>query len=452
MEQASSQPPHENPNFIQAKNEHHETSELTSHNINSLESSPMALDGLSSELTFNTSNIKPPKIPHGYKMIDDLLSYEQPSLIKREDSDTIPAGSGEGGTWSEPEVHPVQLKQESLSPSPLRRFLMKDPTPLRPLEEANILATYGPAKRRLLLFDYDGTLTDIVQDPAKAIIPNTLVSWLNRLASEPRNDVWVISGRDQNFMIAQLGGYSDIGLVAEHGAFMRRPGSVVWHDMSARADLTWRRYVKKAFEHFISLSPGTCLEEKRVALVLHYRTVAHPNLVARDAATCKLYLERTFNNWPVEFVDGKCVLEARPTNLDKGSVVRKIIREVQDEGKGPPDLVLCVGDDITDEGKAAFRSWPSTRIIPADQLPDMFLAIHASSFPPETLFTVTIGNKTKKSHAEFFLEDPSQVFATIAMLNTCDQSGDIQGLGLKNPDGSYRGSKVLPVPRSYALI
>ena len=78
----------------------------------------------------------------------------------------------------------------------------------------------------------------------------------------------------------------------------------------------------------------------------------------------------------------------------------------------------------------------------------MFRALQVADLPKDTVFTVTIGNETKLSHADWYLTDPTEVFATIRMLNTCDQTGDLEGLAPTKPDGSHRGSEVYPVPRS----
>ena len=142
----------------------------------------------------------------------------------------------------------VEKKQESPSlPTPLpeipaRQVLSENPldqqtAPLlfdrrpefvQPLEDANILAAYGLATKRLMLFDYDGTLTDIVDNPCDALLGEPVFDELRELASYPKNTVWIISGRDRNFLEKEPGRVAELGLVAEHGAFMRYPGATEW--------------------------------------------------------------------------------------------------------------------------------------------------------------------------------------------------------------------------------
>lgn len=221
----------------------------------------------------------------------------------------------------------------------------------QPLNTAGILAAYAPATKRLLLFDYDGTLTPIVRNAAEAILPKLHLNWLKTLASWPRNAVWVISGRDQVFLQTQLGSLTNVGLVAEHGAFMRRPQCSAWENLAAKADMGWKATVRQAFETFRSCHPGSFVEEKRVATVLHYRKVEQQAAAEIDAVDCKKSLGKALEKWDVEVMSGKCVLEARPANLDKGQIVRRIMDDMGHIIGCSPEFVFCVGDDVTDEGE-----------------------------------------------------------------------------------------------------
>lgn len=220
----------------------------------------------------------------------------------------------------------------------------------QPLEAAHILATYGPAKKRLLLFDYDGTLTPIVEDPAKAILSDEAIRSIQTLTSDPRNDVWVISGRSQTFLEQCLGNVSGLGLVAEHGAFVRYPEANIWEDLAQKADMSWQEDVVKIFQSYVDLTPGSRIEKKRVAVVWHFRQ-ANQDFAALQAAECKKQLEGTVaGKYPLDIVNGKCVLEARPTFVNKGQIAQRLIDDIRHSTGKAPNFVLCIGDDATDEG------------------------------------------------------------------------------------------------------
>jgi trehalose 6-phosphate synthase/phosphatase len=124
------------------------------------------------------------------------------------------------------------------------------------LDRALMLSRYRAARKRLFMFDYDGTLTPIVREPSAAIPSERVVQSLRTLSSDPRNAVWIISGRDQEFLNQHLGGISQLGFSAEHGSFMRNPGSDVWENLAEKFDMGWQAEVMKVFEKYTDRTPG----------------------------------------------------------------------------------------------------------------------------------------------------------------------------------------------------
>ncbi|KAL9071561.1 MAG: hypothetical protein Q9161_004128 [Pseudevernia consocians] len=297
------------------------------------------------------------------------------------------------------------------------------------LEEANILANYPSAKQRLLIFDYDGTLTPIVENPAAAILSNGALNSIQALAADPRNAVWIISGRNQSFLEQLFGHLTEVGLVAEHGSFLRSPGSGSWEDLTAKVDMNWLEEVNNVFQKYTDLTPGSRIERKRAAVVWHFRQ-ASQDYATLPAAECKKDLVSTIGKIsPLEFINGKCVLEARLKFVNKGQVAQRLVDDIRAASGKPPDFVLCFGDDVTDE--------------------DMFRALRHSGLPKNTVYSVTIGESQKLTDADWILSDPAEVIATVMMLNESD--GHTGGEDIGQNGNSKRTSKVLPVPRSYLL-
>ena len=234
--------------------------------------------------------------------------------------------------------------------------MTKDRELVLPLEKDNILAIYGRAEKRLLLLDYDGTLVKIEQEPDQAVLPTHLFEFLRVLVSQSKNEVWVISGRDLKFLQQQLGHIEAIGLVAEHGAFLRPPNNDYWLEMAPAADLSWIPIVRNAFNEFISQNPGSQLEEKKAAVALHYRNAER---MTPDNGEIARQLSRLVGSlqvrtkYKVNFLRGKCVLEGRPHGINKGEIVKVIMEGFRRVQGRRPDFVLCVGDDTTDEGMLA---------------------------------------------------------------------------------------------------
>ncbi|KAI5302422.1 succinate semialdehyde dehydrogenase NADP+ linked, partial [Ascosphaera pollenicola] len=272
------------------------------------------------------------------------------------------------------------------------------------LDPSKLLHQYRRAKRRLFMFDYDGTLTPIVKDPSAAIPSDRVLRTIKTLAADPHNAVWIISGRDQAFLDEWMGHISELGLSAEHGCFIRQPNSDDWENLTEQADMRWQDEVMEIFTHFTERTQGSFIERKRVALTWHHRRV-DPEYAVFQAAECRKLLENTVaKKWPVEVMVGKANLEVRPTFVNKGFIAQRLLDEYKryHDGTGSPDVpgpdfVLCLGDDFTDE--------------------DMFRTLRYCGLPDETIFSVTVGASSKQTIAKYHLLEPADVIATIAMLN-----------------------------------
>ena len=127
-------------------------------------------------------------------------------------------------------------------------------TPL--LDKALLLRQYRAAKKRLFMFDYDGTLTPIVKDPRSAIPSERVIRTLKALAADRRNAVWIISGRDQDFLQEYLGHIDELGFSAEHGSFMRHPRSREWVNLAEQFDMSWQSAVLDCFTKYTEKTPG----------------------------------------------------------------------------------------------------------------------------------------------------------------------------------------------------
>ncbi|KAG0679668.1 threalose-6-phosphate phosphatase [Pichia californica] len=279
-----------------------------------------------------------------------------------------------------------------------------------------LLKNYQESKRRLFLFDYDGTLTPIVRDPNAAIPSARLNNLLEGLTKDPLNEIWVISGRDQEFLEKWIGSnYPQIGLSAEHGCFMKKAGGEKWVNLAESFDMSWQQVVEEVFSKYTDKTPGTFIERKKVALTWHYRK-ADPVLGLYQAEKCKEELvSQLHDKYDVEVMSGKANLEVRPKFVNKGEIVRRLvlcsdaIKQTLKPKAELPDFVLCLGDDTTDE--------------------DMFRALNSiesqwkienrattNSFDTYGFYPVTVGPSNKVTVAKAYLTDPYQVLDTIGLL------------------------------------
>lgn len=105
---------------------------------------------------------------------------------------------------------------------------------------------------------------------------------------------------------------------------------------------------------------------------------------------------------------GKANLEVRPRFVNKGEIAKRLVRAADPAAapSGPPDFVLCLGDDHTDE--------------------DMFRALRgARALDPEAVFSVTVGASSKQTLAGWHLLEPADVISVVAMLNGSADIGSV---------------------------
>jgi trehalose 6-phosphate synthase/phosphatase len=142
-------------------------------------------------------------------------------------------------------------------------------TPVLP--QPTISAHYASARKRLFLFDYDGTLTPIVKTPSMATPSDATLEALSKLTADPKNVVYIISGRDQVFLEQYLGHFTQLGMSAEHGGFMRDVGSSTWTNFTETLDMDWMGEVHEIFKYYTERTTGSHIELKKSSITWHYR-------------------------------------------------------------------------------------------------------------------------------------------------------------------------------------
>lgn len=208
------------------------------------------------------------------------------------------------------------------------------------LDESIIQRFREPNTRKALFLDYDGSLREFVDSPEDAVPSDELLETFRAFDERDDLDVFIVSGRDQNFLEKHFGSFK-ITLVAEHGFFFKRPGQP-WETMVGDLDLSWKDTIARIFEFYSMSTPSTKVEEKRSALVWHYRQ-ADPEFGAWKAASLIGELTETISNLPVAIHQGQKIVEVSSQHVSKGMAVARFMNE------NNYDLMLCAGDDKTDE-------------------------------------------------------------------------------------------------------
>ena len=195
------------------------------------------------------------------------------------------------------------------------------------------------------MFDFDGTLSPIVNDPAEARLSDTLTETLHNLAEH--SNLVVISGRNRAFLEKTFAGIP-VHLVAEHGAFLKNPDKP-WTRLDLSAD-DWVDSVRPTMNQFVERFPGTSVEEKETAIAWHYRR-AESDDIEGQAVELATQLRGLSSSVPLSVIQGNKVIEVKPAQHSKGTVAVTLFDDK------PYDFMVSIGDDTTDEDM--FRQLPN---------------------------------------------------------------------------------------------
>lgn len=199
------------------------------------------------------------------------------------------------------------------------------------------LAASHPA----VFFDFDGTLSDIVNDPAAAVLTEGAAAAVAALAAHC--PVAVLSGRDLADVTARVG-IPTLWYAGSHGFELTAPdGTHHQNDRAAEAIPVLESAAARLRDTLIDI-PGVQVEHKRFAVAVHYRNAARDS-VGTVVAAVRAEGRRT----ALRVTTGREVIELRPDiDWDKGKTLHWMLDRLHAAGAGPL-IPIYVGDDITDE-------------------------------------------------------------------------------------------------------
>lgn len=212
---------------------------------------------------------------------------------------------------------------------------------------ASLFFETSPGTKALFL-DYDGTLREFEEQRELAVPSHESHELFRNLDARSDLKVFIVSGRNKEFLQWHFKDYKSFTLIAEHG-FMKL-GPVTdheWRPFNMHSSNDWIQKVKPIMDIFQKATPGAEVEAKTSAIVWHYRRCDEEfgQFKAKELAH---YLSQSLGNLPCMISQGHCIVEVSSLQVKKGLVVMSECRSREAEG-APYTQVLCVGDDRTDE-------------------------------------------------------------------------------------------------------
>jgi trehalose 6-phosphate synthase/phosphatase len=246
-----------------------------------------------------------------------------------------------------------------------------------------LVDAYKLARRRLIMLDYDGTLTPLVPLPHRAVPSDDILLTLRTLQARPGNVVVVCSGRRRDNM---QDWFQDSGcfLVAEYGAWLWDAEEQGWRLTLPELNNDWKATIRPLLEQLVGQTPGSILEEKEFSLVWHYR-LADPEFALWQARELCTQLQGMLAGTGLQVQNSHKDVEVKWAEVNKAIPAHYLLDALQ-----PLDFVMAIGDDRMDE--------------------DLYSAV------PKDQWAIKVG--TAPSSAPYTLSTPTDVLALLHQLAT----------------------------------
>lgn len=246
------------------------------------------------------------------------------------------------------------------------------------------------ARHILLLFDYDGTLTPIVERPEMAKLSENIRLLLKELSRESRFTLGVISGRALADIKERVG-ISNIIYAGNHGLEIEGPG-ISFVNPIAEELRPFLNVINLILSRTLEAFKGVFVEDKGLSISVHYR-LADERRSEEVQNIVKKLVGDVEAAGKAKITSGKKVYEVRPAVAwDKGKAIKYLMKKFGKGGRQSKLYPIYFGDDLTDE--------------------DGFEVINAYGMG----LPVCVGEQNQRSAACYFLKSPAEVAEFINIL------------------------------------
>ena len=263
---------------------------------------------------------------------------------------------------------------------------------------------YEKSHKRLLFFDYEGTLPSAYQNTefvSKGSPPSTeIINLLKGLTADKRNKVFIVAGKGPEQLKEWFGGVKDLGLAAEHGFMysVNRQGLDKWKKIIKKYDNEWIKNCSDIISPYLERCEGSFLDIKESSIVWQY-TDCDQELGKQFVSAMSSELDNLINKYNLKIVNGKGFMEIIAVGVNKGYFVGYKIKEFI-KNKKSLDFILCIGDDTSDEKMFHYLNSKKNEI--------------KKYCKKVKIYSVIVGKKPSK--ANFYVEKPKNVQELISRL------------------------------------
>ncbi|XP_061357087.1 probable trehalose-phosphate phosphatase D [Gastrolobium bilobum] len=272
------------------------------------------------------------------------------------------------------------------------------PSALNNFEEVMSIAK---GKEIVVFLDYDGTLSQIVDNPDQAYMSDAMRAAVREVASCFPTAIVSGRSRDKVYEFVKL---RNVYYAGSHGLDISTPfgstkhedkkyqtkgGNQVVHFHPAKEFLPTIQEIRKILKEKTTLIKGSMIEDNMFCISVHYRRVKNEE----DIVVLREIVESIMKSYPNFHISGgRKVMEIRPNvNWDKGHALMYLLDTLGFDNSNDV-LPMYIGDDRTDE--------------------DAFKVIRhiGRGFP------IVVSSIAKETKASYSLRDPADVMTFLKRL------------------------------------
>ncbi|ORX61185.1 hypothetical protein BCR36DRAFT_315559 [Piromyces finnis] len=211
-----------------------------------------------------------------------------------------------------------------------------------------ILNTWTSSRKKLLFL---GINEARIKSKYEMKAMNTLIS---ELIKDPMNHIYILSDALKEDMNEYSKAFlpQSLNLIAEDGGYFRAYDQEEWDLQPSNEDLSWKKHLLKILKFYTERILGSYIEERTYSVIWHYEKANYQEY-SWQISEVENHIRSVFTtNYSLRVLhkhDQHCFIIS-PKNVNKGSIVRRIIEKDYYDA----DLVLCIGDDETDESVFAY--------------------------------------------------------------------------------------------------
>jgi len=305
--------------------------------------------------------------------------------------------------------------------------LLKINPNFKKLNLKQIETDYEKSNKRLLFFDYEGTLPSAYQNTefvSKGAPPSTeILNLLKGLTADKRNKVFIVAGKGPDQLKEWFGSVKDLGLAAEHGFMysVNRQGLDKWKKIIKKYDNEWIKNCSDIISPYLERCEGSFLDVKESSIVWQY-TDCDLELGKQFVSAMSSELDNLIKKYNLKIVNGKGFMEIIAVGVNKGYFVGYKIKEFI-KNKKSLDFILCIGDDTSDEKMFHYLNTKKDEI--------------KKYCKKAKIYSITVGKKPSKAH--YYVEKPKNVQELVSSLvkasnklSSSISTLDIRALALNN--------------------